>query len=302
MLTLKAPAKINWFLKVFGLRDDGYHDIKSLIQKISLYDVLTFVSSGELILKTDLNVPVEQNLVYKAAVLLREKFRLKNGVEIHLKKNIPVAAGLGGGSSDAAVTLRALNELWSLRLSNNDLGILAEQIGSDVPFFLHNNLAYVEGKGDRITSLKAGNPVHILLVKPSVSVSTRWVYENFTSDMTLSQTSRDISYDKCDKKLESELTKKNDTLDNIRYFIRTLGRTEPHENINISNDLETVTIQSFPVISDIKQKLLKEGALVSLMSGSGPTVFGVFNSADETYNASKAFGDYWTAVAQTLTD
>ena len=94
-----------------------------------------------------------------------------------------MAAGLGGGSSDAAVTLRALNELWSLRLSNNDLGILAEQIGSDVPFFLHNNLAYVEGKGDRITSLKAGNPVHILLVKPSVSVSTRWVYENFTSDM-----------------------------------------------------------------------------------------------------------------------
>ena len=98
------------------------------------------------------------------------------------------------------------------------------------------------------------------------------------------------------------MTKKNDTLDNIRYFIRTLGRTEPHENINISNDLETVTIQSFPVISDIKKKLLKEGALVSLMSGSGPTIFGVFNSADETYNASKAFGDYWTAVAQTLTD
>lgn len=302
MLTLKAPAKINWFLKVFGLRDDGYHDIKSLIQKISLYDILSFVSSGELILKTDLNIPAEQNLVYKTAVLLREKFCLKKGVEIHLKKNIPVAAGLGGGSSDAAITLRALNELWSLRLSNSDLCILAEQIGSDVPFFLQNNLAYVEGKGERITPLRAGNPVHILLVKPSVSVSTRWVYENYTSDKTLSHASHDIPCDECDKKLEYELTKKNETLDNIRYFIHSLEQTELCENITISNDLETVTIQSFPVISDIKQKLLKEGALVSLMSGSGPTVFGVFNSAEETYNAAKAFGDHWTTVAQTLTD
>ncbi len=278
MLTLKAPAKINWFLKVLGLRSDGYHEIRSLIQKISLYDVLAFEPSKDLTLITDLQIPVEQNLVYKAAVLLKKKCGINVGAEIRLNKNIPVAAGLGGGSSDAALTLVGLNELWSLRLSTGDLCEFAEQLGSDVPFFLHGPLAFVEGRGEKVTACKAIKPINILLVKPPITVSTRWAYKNL------------------------KLTKRTDKVDNIELFIHAIGKVKLHRNSSIQNDLESITIKNFPVIADIKDELLRKGAILSMMSGSGPAVFGVFGSAREAEKASKVFKDCWAAVVQTITE
>ncbi len=138
MLTLKAPAKINWFLNILGMREDGFHEIQSLMQKITLYDELAFSPSDSLKLTTDVPVVLEQNLVYRAAMLLKETYGVSEGASIHLDKKIPMGAGLGGGSSDAASALVGLNELWSLGLSLNELSEIAGSIGSDVPFFLYN--------------------------------------------------------------------------------------------------------------------------------------------------------------------
>lgn len=278
MLTLKAPAKINWLLKVLGRRNDGYHEIESIIQKICLYDVISFKSSEDLTLKTDLQIPTEQNLVYKAAVLLKKECGVFAGAEIRLKKGIPVAAGLGGGSSDAASTLLGLNRLWSLELSCNELNVFAEQLGSDVPFFLNGPLAFVNGRGENVTDYRPVKSVNILLVKPPVSVSTRWAYENL------------------------KLTKRTTGVNNIKLFVHSIRKVELKGSSSFHNDLEPVAIKTFPVIADIKERMIGEGAILSMMSGSGPTVFGVFGSAKEARDASKVFNDCWTSVVRTITD
>ncbi len=306
MLTLKAPAKINWFLKVYGLQNDGYHKIECLTQTVSLYDILAFVPSKDLTLITDLQIPIEQNLVYKAAVLLKKECGISAGVEIRLNKNIPVAAGLGGGSSDAASTLLGLNEVWSLGLSGNDLCVFAEQLGADVTFFLHGPFSFVEGRGEKITACKAIKPINILLVKPPLTVSTRWVYGQLknriqnTEHRTQSTDNPPIPPLLKGGEGGFELTNRTDKVDNIKLFIHAVGKAELHRNSNIQNDLESVTIKSFPVIANIKDRLLREGAILSMMSGSGPTVFGVFGSAKEAENASKVFNDCWTAIVQTI--
>jgi 4-diphosphocytidyl-2-C-methyl-D-erythritol kinase len=302
MLTLKAPAKVNWFLKICGLRNDGYHDIKTLMQKISLYDVFSFSLSDTLEVTSDLQLPAKQNLVYKAARLLKQKYSVDAGAAIHLAKNIPIAAGLGGGSSDAACTLIGLNTLWSLKRDIKDLAVCAEQLGSDIPFFLYDNLSYVEGKGEKLTPCKADNPFPIVLVKPHISVSTKWAYENFKKNTVQSPTFRDAHGHNINSDFHEKLTKNIDTLDNIRYFFQAIRSAKIYKNTEYFNDLESVTIKNFPVIGDIKRRLCKEGALFTLMSGSGPTVFGVFNTHEDAVSASKSFKEFWTAVLQTETD
>lgn len=288
MLTFQTPAKINWFLNVHHLRSDGFHEIESLIQKISLYDILMFKPSGDVRIVSDLEIPVHENIVYKTAVLLKEKFQINTGAEIHITKKIPVAAGLGGGSSDAATSLIAFNSLWSLDLSQDDLFKLAGELGSDVPFFLDGPLAFVEGRGEKISSHRAAKAVPLLLVKPPVSVSTRWAYGN----LALSRKNGRIP----------KLTKKSHKSDNIRLLIENIGQNDLNRDSNIVNDLEPVTVKRFPVIAEIKDTLLKEGAVFSLMSGSGSTVFGVFESLEKAKSASVSFKNCWTAVVQTLTD
>ena len=147
-LSLSAPAKINWFLGIAGKRDDGYHNIVSLMQCISLYDTLTFYHADSINIASDLDLPVQDNIMHKAASLLKEYTSCGKGADILLKKNVPVSAGLGGGSSDAACTLLGLNELWGLRLDRKRLTSIASEIGSDVPFFLNGPAALVEGKGE----------------------------------------------------------------------------------------------------------------------------------------------------------
>jgi 4-diphosphocytidyl-2-C-methyl-D-erythritol kinase len=278
MLTLKAPAKINWFLQILGKRDDGYHEIQSLMQKVTLYDQLTFDLSDNLILETGAPIPSEQNLIYKAAMLLKSRYGIDRGALIHLEKNIPMGAGLGGGSSDAAAALLGLNKLWSLGLSTEELCRTAEELGSDVPFFLYGPLSYAFGRGEKLEPRSAQKPLNVLLVKPPFDVSTAWVYKNFAM-----------------------LTKKDGKVNNIRHFIRNIEGAELSGITGyISNDLESVTIKRYPVIAGIKERLCSHGAVFSLMSGSGSTVFGVFESRKKAEEASIAFDEFWTAVVETM--
>ncbi len=280
MLTLEAPAKINWFLHVRGRRSDGFHEIESLLHKITLFDRITFAPSDDLELNRTCDIPPGENLVYKAAQRLNETCGGARGARMFLEKNIPAGAGLGGGSSDAAAALLGLNELWALGLSRDELSDIAEGIGSDVPFFLHGSLSYAHGRGEKLVPRRADRALNLLLVKPLFDVSTAWVYKNF-----------------------SMLTKKGEKVNNIEHFIRNIERAELSGFTgDVSNDLESVTVNSFPVIAEIKDRMIREGALFSLMSGSGPAVFGVFSSKRMAENASHCFAGHWTAVVETMTD
>jgi len=295
MLILKAPAKINLFLKVFGLRSDGYHEIESLIQKITLYDELSFSLSNDIVLTTDSEIPVEENLVYRAALLLKDIFRVDAGAEINLKKNIPLGAGLGGGSSDAAAALLGLRELWSINCSREDLCGIAGQLGSDVPFFLYGALSFAHGRGEKVLPKSINKSFTVMLVKPNIFVSTAWAYKNFNGYRA--------AFDGRMERLNGELTKKAEKVNNIEHFIRFFEKEEFKSLSDaVLNDLESVTAQEFPVIDEIKDKLRKEGAVFALMSGSGPTVFGVFETRDRAEKASEAFSSYWTAIAETMVD
>ena len=296
MLTLRAPAKINWFLEVLGLREDGFHEIQSLIQKITLFDTLIIKPSNDLIITTDASIPMEENLAYKAALLLKNKYAVKTGAEMQLVKTIPVGAGLGGGSSDAAAALGGLNELWSLGLTVDELCEAGEEIGSDVPFFLRDSLSYVEGRGEKIKACVPKRQLPLLLVKPSFAVSTAWVYNNLSFSSISSARNEGNT---------PELTKNHGNVNNIKHFIKDVEDADlsgmARSSGLVSNDLESVTLESFPIIADIKEGLSEHGSLFSLMSGSGPTVFGVFNSLKAAETSSRSFKDFWTAVVRTIT-
>ncbi len=278
MIILKAPAKINWFLQIAGRRDDGYHDIVSLMQKVSLYDTLSFESSGELELISTLDLPTADNLVYRAAQLLREVSGCRLGARITLEKNIPAAAGLGGGSSDAAATLIGLDRLWGTGLDDRSLRELGLRLGSDIPFFIGTPLTLCEGRGERlIPLLVSGRSFPLLLVKPALGISTEWAYRNYRV-----------------------LTKK--TVD-IRLFCQALEISDfATLRQLVFNDLEEVVISRYRVIADMKTKLIEQGAEIALMSGSGSTVFGVFRSPADARKAAEAFADTWCCVVDTIVD
>lgn len=279
MFTLKTPAKINWFLSVLRKREDGYHEISSLMQSVDLYDYLTFEQSEKIRIRTDAEIPLEENLVYKTAIFMRERLSVKKGAVITLKKEIPISAGLGGGSSDAACTLEGLNRLWGLELSKDELAGFGGMLGSDIPFFLKGPFAAVEGRGEIVTTLNANTSNIILLVKPYLSVSTKWAY----SEMG---------------RLLPELTKKEN---NIKLFSQTLDRQDFKSiAVMMKNDLEIPVIREFKVIGELKDRMLAGGARASLMSGSGPTVFGVFDSRGAAEKAAGAMKPNWCRVVETL--
>jgi 4-diphosphocytidyl-2-C-methyl-D-erythritol kinase len=280
MFTLKTPAKINWFLSVLGKREDGYHEILSLMQSISLYDHLTFEPSDRIEIKTDSDIPLEENLVYKAAVLLKEKLSVNKGAVITLRKEIPVSAGLGGGSSDAACALSGLNRLWELGLKDEELIKFGGMLGSDVPFFFQAPIAVVTGRGEIVAGLEAVSKHIIVIVKPALGVSSKWAY----SEMS---------------KLLPELTKRDN---NIKLFCHALERQDfKSMALMMKNDLELPVLREFQVIGEIKDRLLAMGAEASLMSGSGSTVFGVFNSREKAEDAAEAMRPFWSRVVETIT-
>jgi 4-diphosphocytidyl-2-C-methyl-D-erythritol kinase len=279
-LSLNAPAKINWFLGVAGKRDDGYHNIVSLMQCISLYDTLAFDHADSVRITSDLDIPVRDNIVHKAASRLKEYTSCRKGADIYLKKNVPVSAGLGGGSSDAACTLLGLNELWGLGLGRKRLSSIASEIGSDVPFFLNGPAALVEGKGEKTRRVKINSSVVLLLVKPAVSVSTAWAYADF------------------DKMKSDKLTK---NVVDIKLFRRALMRKDFSSLGNmLFNDLEEVVTGKYPVVTEIKHRLIEEGAFFSAMSGSGPSVFGVYGSRETAEKAAGRMDPHLCRVVETL--
>jgi len=262
-LTIKAPAKINLFLKVLKRRSDGYHEIVSLMQKVELFDVLHLSRGGDTIELSapGSGLPEDQgNLVCKAAHAFFEATGEKKGIKIVMEKNIPVAAGLGGGSSDAAAVVKGLNFLLDTGLKQEGLMQIAGPLGADVSFFIQEcSAAIATGIGDCLNAVEPSNEFWFLLVNPGFGLSTKWVYEN------LPLTFGPNPY----------------ILARIRKMQGNLQAANPRLFEELGNDLEVVSIKRFPEIGDIKNELKEGGAVVSLMSGSGPTVFGLFAGKED---------------------
>lgn len=263
---LKAYAKINLGLDVTGRRPNGYHDVKMVMQTIALYDEVTVskLNCGGISIKTNSQeIPIdENNIAYKAVKLVREKFKIKQGVQIYINKNIPVAAGMAGGSADCAAVLKGMNEIFELGLRENELMKMGVRLGADVPYCIMGGTALSEGIGEILTPLPDISECFILVGKPDISVSTKFVYENLKVN--------ELSHPDIDGIVDS-INKRN-----------LSGVIERMENV-----LETVTINEYPVIREIKEKMENVGAAKALMSGSGPTVFGVFRekqTAEKAYN------------------
>lgn len=257
-LKLDAYGKINLSLDVLGKRSDGYHDLRMIMQQIDLKDIIEIEHLEEDTIEIESNsndIPLdESNIVYKVAYTMKQKYSIKSGVRIKIEKNIPVAAGLAGGSTDAAATLKGLNELWELGLSESELMAIGKPIGADIPYCIYGGTALAEGIGDRLTRLSSFKGKHILLANPEIQVSTAQIYQNLN--------------------LEG-LNKRPDTEKLIRAIDDDDLDCVADSMVNV---LETVTIQMHPVISEIKQDMIDSGAIGTLMSGSGPTVFGIFKT------------------------
>jgi 4-diphosphocytidyl-2-C-methyl-D-erythritol kinase len=257
-LVVNASAKVNLTLEVLGKRPDGYHEIATVMQAVDLSDQVVLEDARSLMLETDAaGVPTgADNLVMRAAVLLREAAGVDRGARIRLAKRIPVAAGLGGGSSDAAATLWGLNRLWGVRWGGERLSELAMGLGMDVPFFLGRGRALATGRGERIERLPGGGAYALVLVNPNIALPTREVYARVTA-AAFSDGSR------------------------VPAMLKALERRNAAVvAASLYNGLETVVEPAWPVVGRIKAALASAGALGAVMSGSGPTVFGVARSLD----------------------
>ncbi|MDY7030634.1 MAG: 4-(cytidine 5'-diphospho)-2-C-methyl-D-erythritol kinase [Thermodesulfobacteriota bacterium] len=261
-LKLLSPAKINLTLEVLHKRNDGYHEIRTIMQRIDLCDEveISLEGSGLLVRSEGEEIPQgAENIVYHAARLILEKFNIDPRVRIFIKKRIPVASGLAGGSSNAATTLVGLNKLFGLELTRERLMKMGKRLGADVPFFLFEKPALATGIGDILKEITLPSPLWIVLVNPGIRVSTAWAYKNVNMGLT---------------------RKRN----NNRILPLILHNSHFHDLLY--NDLETVTIKRYPEIQRIKEELVAKGAVGALMSGSGSTVFGIFPNK---YLAEKAF-------------
>ncbi|WP_040206572.1 4-(cytidine 5'-diphospho)-2-C-methyl-D-erythritol kinase [Neobacillus jeddahensis] len=277
-LLVKAPAKINLALDVLHKRSDGYHEVEMIMTTIDLADrvELTLLNQDKIhILSHNRYVPDDQrNLAYQAAQLLKDRFAVKKGVMISIEKTIPVAAGLAGGSSDAAATLRGLNKLWDLGLSLDELAELGSEIGSDVSFCVYGGTALAKGRGEVITELPAPPTCWVILAKPFIGVSTAEVYRR--------------------------LDVKGTEHPNIGGMIEAI-HTHDYQRVcdNMGNVLEDVTLSLHPEVAQIKEQMKRFGADAVLMSGSGPTVFGIVqhdSRMHRIYNGLRGFCDQVFAV------
>ena len=268
-IQLKALAKINLGLDVLRRREDGYHEVKMIMQTISLHDDMEIrrIKTPEIQVKTNLYyLPTnENNLVYKAAKLLMDEFDIKEGVSIQLKKRIPVAAGMAGGSTDGAAVLWGMNQMYGLGLSRQELMERGVKLGADVPYCVQRGTALAEGIGERLSVLPSMPKCTILIAKPGISVSTKFVYENLHANDLKPEQHPDV-----DSMIEAMKEK------NLDLLCERMG-----------NVLETVTIPAYPVIQEIKEHMMACGAAGAMMSGSGPTVFGIFHSPVQAKAAMK---------------
>lgn len=267
----KAPAKINLSLDVLHKRPDGFHEVEMVMTTVDLADriELTLLQQDEIKVESESRfVPNdERNLAYRAAKLLKDRFQVKQGVKIFIEKNIPVAAGLAGGSSDAAAVLRGVNRMWDLGLSFDELAVLGAEIGSDVSFCVYGGTALATGRGEKIQPLPAPPPCWVVLSKPTIGVSTQSVYQKV-----------DIS-----KAVHP----------NTKAMVEALKSTD-YQGIcsHVGNTLEGVTLDMHDEVGQIKEQMKQAGADAVLMSGSGPTVFSLVDQdarAQRIYNSLKGF-------------
>ena len=270
-MKLKAFAKINLGLDVIGRREDGYHQVRMIMQTIRMFDQLEIEKSSTPGIRLSVNLPYvptdSGNLVYRAASLLMEEFSIPEGVDIRLNKFIPVAAGMAGGSSDAAAALVGVNRLFDLGLSRKELMERGLRLGADVPYCVMRGTALAEGIGEKLTRLPALPSCYILIGKPGISVSTKYVYTNLKPDARTEHPDIDGIIEALENQDLGGVTGK------------------------MGNVLESVTIPRYPVIEKIKDLMKAEGALNALMSGSGPTVFGIFDDRKTAERAQQKLRD-----------
>ena len=260
MIKEKAYAKINLFLNVVSKRFDGYHDLEMVMASLELHDLLTFKNNpqGKIIITSDSEITdnPEDNIVYKVAIFLQEEFQVSEGAEIHIIKNIPIAAGLAGGSADAAATFRGLNRLWKLKLSLDDIAKLGINFGADIPFCVYNKLCIARGKGEELLFLKKKIKVPVLLVNPNIKISTKEVFSKVNSE----------------ELIEVKISDMSSAIYNKNY---ELMARELH------NSLEKIAFEMEPKIKEIKFKMIDLGLDGALMSGSGSTVFGISKNKEK---------------------
>lgn len=286
ILIKKTPAKINLTLDVTGKLENGYHTLSMIMQSIDVCDELSFekITDEEILFSMNKElpdkIPAEKNLVYKAAKLMKDTFDIKGGFKIHLTKNIPAAAGLAGGSSDCAATLIGINELCGLGLDTEKLCEIGLKLGADVPFCIRKGTMLAEGIGEILTPLTPLTGVPVLLIKPDISISTPYVYKHLKLN--------ELDYHPDNKAVISYIDD-ND----IKKIADSL-----------SNVLETVTIPENPIIDELKHYLTENGAIGSLMSGSGPTTFGIFEdmaTAEKAYYKAKTdYPEFDVVLCQTI--
>ncbi len=281
-ISLKALAKINLGLDVVRKREDGYHEVRMIMQTIHLFDRVNIEKTREpgIQIKTNLSyLPVnENNLIYKAGKLLMDEFDITEGLAVDLDKRIPVAAGMAGGSTDAAAMLYGMNKLFDLGLSMQELKDRGVKIGADVPYCLMRGTALAEGIGEELKSLPPMIKCPVLIAKPQISVSTKFVYENLKLDG-------------------------NTNHPDIDQLIKDI-KAKDLQGVcdHMGNILETVTIPNYPIIDEIKKNMIANGATGAMMSGSGPTVFGLFDDADKAKQAYKAMKKSGLSRQTYLTD
>lgn len=256
IIKLKALAKINLGLDVLGRRENGYHDVRMVMQSIYLYDNVTIEKTEETGIQISTNLyylPLdENNIAYKAAKMLMDEFRISSGVKIVLDKHIPVAAGMAGGSSNAAAVLVGMNRLFGLGLSQQELMERGVKLGADVPYCVMRGTVLAEGIGEILTPLDPMPKCYILVAKPAIGVSTKVVYE----------------------KLDSKEIENHPNIDAILEGLKEQDLRKVASSMG--NVLEQVTVDDYPIIDEIKSVMMQAGALNAMMSGSGPTVFGIF--------------------------
>lgn len=253
-LTIESYGKINLALDVLYKREDGYHELNTVMQQISLKDKLTFkeIDSGIIVESRGLKIPLDStNLVCRAWEYMKDLSGIEKGIHITIEKNIPVAAGLAGGSSNGAATLKALNQLWNLNLSLEELMKIGVRLGADIPFCLLGGTALAQGIGEILTPLQSFNDVYILLGNPGIGVSTEYAYNKL----------------KLEQKKDIDVSK----------LISCMGIKDLKcVGSRLENIMEEPIIEEYPIIKEIKENMLASGALGTLMSGSGPTVFGLY--------------------------
>lgn len=269
-ITVESPAKINLGLNIIDKRDDGYHNLETIFIPLMLSDKLTFTKSNKLVVNSnsDFLNKLSDNLALKAVRFLEHRTSQKILVEIFIDKNIPIGGGLGGGSSNAAITLKTINKIFSLGLDDKELFEIALELGSDIPYLLNPVPAYAESRGEIIYALNAEIPYPILVVNPGVNIDTKWAFQKIGPS----------------KPIYRLRTIKPKDLTDLDYLKE-----------NIKNDFEDIIFKEFPLIKEIRNNLYGQGAKFALMSGTGSTIFGIFSNLQKAYWAEEFFKrDYFT--------